>query len=580
MSMTSGSRNPVLPLETPMLTALLAQTLANATLSNRCRQDRASALRALAKAFDKRLEEIPADASFLRSRMAGFNPAMAGLTPTRWINIKSLVRAALRDAGLPHVPGRYIEPLMPEWATLFAALSNPMMRFGLSRLGRYCSTKGIRPVSIDDQVLAAFYSDMEAGGLGKDPRSVHRTACRVWNKAAATIPGWPSQQVTVPNYTRGYAVPWDQLPATLAADIEAYLKHLAGHDIFAETDFKPLRPASIATRRRQLHGFISALIRTGHPMDEIRLLADIVQSGKVKDGLRFIMAHARQIARKPDPDSGRVHACSTARALMAVARHWVKADETTVAELQTICRKLNPAQKGLRDENRSRLRQFNDAEAVNHLVTLPPRLLSKIRGHKKPSRKDALLVQLAVVVELLLMAPVRLKNLAGLAIGRNLLRSRKGVWQIAIPGDEAKNGSPIDTILPIETGRLLDTYVQTYRPLLLNGMSDWLFPGRYEGKPKSGDMLRHQIIQGVAKHTGLKVNPHLFRHIGAKTYLEAHPGAYGVVRLVLGHKSMNTTIQNYCGTESAHAFAHFDAHILKLREQAMKPTGPGLGHDD
>ena len=54
-------------------------------------------------------------------------------------------------------------------------------------------------------------------------------------------------------------------------------------------------------------------------------------------------------------------------------------------------------------------------------------------------------------------------------------------------------------------------------------------------------------------------------------YLLAHPGAYGVIRLVHGHKSVETTTQFYCGMESTAAMRHFDEHILKLRDQAIPP---------
>ena len=69
----------------------------------------------------------------------------------------------------------------------------------------------------------------------------------------------------------------------------------------------------------------------------------------------------------------------------------------------------------------------------------------------------------------------------------------------------------------------------------------------------------------------VKVDPHLFRHIAAKLDLEAQPGAYGVVRLLLaaiGHAAA----KYYCGTETAAALKHFDAFILSLRERR-----PALG---
>ena len=53
----------------------------------------------------------------------------------------------------------------------------------------------------------------------------------------------------------------------------------------------------------------------------------------------------------------------------------------------------------------------------------------------------------------------------------------------------------------------------------------------------------------------------------AKLYLTQNPGAYGVIRLVHGHKSVETTTRHYCGTETAAAIKRYDEHVLRLREQ-------------
>jgi integrase len=63
----------------------------------------------------------------------------------------------------------------------------------------------------------------------------------------------------------------------------------------------------------------------------------------------------------------------------------------------------------------------------------------------------------------------------------------------------------------------------------------------------------------------LRVHPHLFRHLGAKLYLDANPGEYETVRRVLGHRSLQTTIDFYTGLETPAAVRHFDKTILNLR---------------
>jgi integrase len=81
-----------------------------------------------------------------------------------------------------------------------------------------------------------------------------------------------------------------------------------------------------------------------------------------------------------------------------------------------------------------------------------------------------------------------------------------------------------------------------------------------------------QISRAIRDHTGLRVNPHLFRHISGKLFLEYNAGAYEVVRRVLGHRSADTTISYYTGLETAAAVRHFDDAILKLRGDDRPPA--------
>jgi integrase len=52
-----------------------------------------------------------------------------------------------------------------------------------------------------------------------------------------------------------------------------------------------------------------------------------------------------------------------------------------------------------------------------------------------------------------------------------------------------------------------------------------------------------------------------FRHAVAKIYLDRNPGHYEVIRQLLGHKDIQTTIAFYAGAESAAAARH-DARII------------------
>jgi hypothetical protein len=71
----------------------------------------------------------------------------------------------------------------------------------------------------------------------------------------------------------------------------------------------------------------------------------------------------------------------------------------------------------------------------------------------------------------------------------------------------------------------------------------------------------------VFRFTGLKVNSHLFRHAGAKIFLDQRPGQYEVVRQVLRHRSIETTTSFYAGAETRSAGLHYAAVIDRLRKE-------------
>ena len=166
------------------------------------------------------------------------------------------------------------------------------------------------------------------------------------------------------------------------------------------------------------------------------------------------------------------------------------------------------------------------------------------------------------------MAPVRMSNLTKLDIEQNLVRPGQGrALHIVIGAEEVKNREPLEYPLPPESVDLLERYIREFRPHLTSAGNTALFPG-IGGGPKNQAFFGTQISRTVRAHTGLRVHPHLFRHIGAKLFLDANPGAYEVVRRVLGHRSIDTTTGFYTGLETAAAVRHFDKTILHLRRES------------
>ena len=216
-------------------------------------------------------------------------------------------------------------------------------------------------------------------------------------------------------------------------------------------------------------------------------------------------------------------------------------------------------------KNRERLRSLDDRGNALALIGLPAKLRQLAEQDRQPYRA-ALTMQMAVGIEILLMAPIRVGNLCALDIERHLIRpNRNGsALHVVLDSAEVKNGEPLEYPLPVSSIELLECYLARFRPTLALPGNTALFLGR--GGTKHIGTMRTQLCRTVFRHTGLRVHPHLFRHIGAKLFLDNNPGAYEVVRRVLGHRSIETTTAFYTGLETAAAVRHFDAAILKLRE--------------
>jgi integrase len=219
------------------------------------------------------------------------------------------------------------------------------------------------------------------------------------------------------------------------------------------------------------------------------------------------------------------------------------------------------------NKNRNRLRPLLSPQNQIKFLCLADKLL-KLANKKGKTHRSALLVQTALIHEILIHAPLRLDNLVNLNINRHIKRQNNGVRSqlfIVIPADEVKNQEILEYELPEPTVRLFDRYMSEYRPILLKAPEEgWLFPGEVHGH-KHEVTLREQLCRAVKKHTGLTVNPHLYRHVSAFFYLQAHPGDYETVRKLLAHRSVDTTMNFYAEFDGLAARRLYSQHILERK---------------
>jgi integrase len=252
---------------------------------------------------------------------------------------------------------------------------------------------------------------------------------------------------------------------------------------------------------------------------------------------------------------------------------WVKADEATLDGLKCFCRRLSPRVVGMTAKNKKRLQQFADPRILASLLDLPARMFAEACRVEVPTKTEARIAQLALAIEILLMAPIRIKNLSELEIGRTLLLDRSSVGHIFIDGSEVKNESDIEIPMPKTALGMIHTYLKRFHPLLAPPGCMMLFPSGDAGHKRT-PVLGVQITRCLRSRCGIAMNPHLFRHLAAKLYLDAFPGAYGIVRMLLGHQSTKITERIYCGTEFAAAFKAYDALLTSRRQGELIVRDP------
>jgi len=393
----------------------------------------------------------------------------------------------------------------------------------------------------------------------KDPEETIRATIYAWNRAGTETSNWPEIRLNRrPTRQENWTLQLHEFPQSFQQDLNNWISRLRGDDPLAEDAVpRPLRPTTLKHRTFQVRMFASALVHRNMPPERMTDLSILVEPANFREALRFMLE------RNDNKPTESIYGCATA--LKHVAEHYVKVPSDQLNQLQQICSRIKVKTRGLTAKNRKRLSQFDDPANVAAFLQLPEKLESL--ASRLDGRKTAVIMQMAIAIELLTMCPLRISNLASLKLGETIYWTRpgrQGRLIISIPPEIVKNNQPISFEVHKEIVPRLIRYLDNYRSLLFDDSGDWLFPGRNCNAKQSGN-LGKQIKEAIRKHTGLIVNVHSIRHITSKLYLNKHPGSLSVVQRVLGHSSIDTTTQNYTGFENQAAVQHFDETILQQR---------------
>ena len=165
---------------------------------------------------------------------------------------------------------------------------------------------------------------------------------------------------------------------------------------------------------------------------------------------------------------------------------------------------------------------------------------------------------------LLVCRPIRLKNLAALRLGHHLCLEGDR-WYCRLDASETKEKAPFAFTLPACLDPYLATYLDRYRPLLLDGTIDehlWISTRR---TPLSGQAIYCNTCDLTERLFGVTINPHLLRDCAASALATEDPEHILAIARILGHASLNTTNQHYNQSQMISAVGAFHDVIAKLR---------------
>jgi integrase len=545
-----------------LLSDIIARLEGDPALTPTRRRDLISAVLRISEIVGVDPRVTPASLQYMRPLINKVRPAKHNLRPKTWSNLRANFRAALVHA-LPRPPRRSD----PAWERLRTRLPNPRMRKGLSRFIGFCEREEIPPAAVCDAILLQFLAYLENEAQVTNPRDRLRRTCRLWNAAADTVPGWPQVRVTLPNHRKPRrTLPLSAYPASLEKELRESIAPPGGNDRFAlDGHKKRLDPSTIGKIRVEVGLALSALVEAGWDPASIKSLGGLFEPEAFETILRRYCNGDKEQTPRPT-------AHNLASTLIALAKRSLGTGPAAldqIAELQRLRQCLGPQSKRMTEKNRRFIREVSDPAILAKLLLLPERL-ANWAARTTPIR-GALAMEYAVAIAILLVAPMRIANLAALRLDQHLVRpgGPQSFWLIDIPPEEVKNKVPLLHELSQRVTTVVNRHIRDFRPLRAEPGNHYLFP--VGSMHKSPPVLSQQIRHVIANWVGIDMTPHQFRHLAGFLMQKNKPGSFAALAQLLGHKRIETVIRYYAELDTLSAGRDFDAILETEIAKARLP---------
>jgi site-specific recombinase XerD len=226
--------------------------------------------------------------------------------------------------------------------------------------------------------------------------------------------------------------------------------------------------------------------------------------------------------------------------------------------LEDICNRLNRNSQPSKDK-RSRMLDSGELfqKALCYLDRLAKTDLSK--------RKQLVGYRNGLMVALMTAHPLRLKNFVELSIGTTL-RTKGDNWLVKIPGNETKNGTPLEFEVSDRLAPYIQAYLERVRNRLVkpNEAALWV---AWEGHQIAYHSAYIAFTRITTELFGRSINPHLFRDCAATTLASHSLKSAMAAPGLLGHLRTETTEKYYVHARQLEASRRINTLLCRLTDK-------------
>ncbi|MCM2561366.1 tyrosine-type recombinase/integrase [Lutimaribacter sp. EGI FJ00015] len=278
---------------------------------------------------------------------------------------------------------------------------------------------------------------------------------------------------------------------------------------------------------------------------------------------------------------------SLLKAMKKIAVGYAAASEQDVEDIRALIRFYETGRRGIAPKNKTKLREFTEPR-IQATIDLSGTVMTGINAEidrrrkakrKKtgilPDRLDAIDLELArdiaavLAHDILLTRAPRSSNVIEARLDWIAFQDGKAV--LSIPAPEVKGRKAGDPDYVVRLGeratRLMRNYIEKIRPKLVHPddkENPHLFP-RQEGgmfeinAPYRGILKR--VTRLLHQHVGVQIHPHLYRHLIGWIWLKESMDNLPRVQRLLGHKSLQTTVEYYAELDETLVMDGWQAYL-------------------